>query len=130
MVSYFVVIDPKENKILLVNHIKAQLWIPAGGHVEQDEHPKITAEREVMEELNIQADFLYNDIFFLTQSVTVGLTAGHTDVSFWYVLKCDSQTPLQYDEEEFKGYKWFGYNEILETPIEKIEPNLHRFVKK
>ncbi|MBP6942476.1 MAG: NUDIX domain-containing protein [Candidatus Buchananbacteria bacterium] len=130
LVSYFVVIDPKENKILLIDHIKAQLWLPAGGHVEPNEHPKATVEREVVEELNIQADFLYDGIFFLTQAVTVNLTAGHTDVSLWYVLKADSNAPLQYDPGEFNGYKWFSPEEILETPIEKLDPHLHRFVKK
>ena len=130
LVSYFVVVDPKENKILLIDHIKAQLWLPAGGHVEPNEHPKKTVEREVVEELNIQAAFLYDGIFFLTQAVTVNLTAGHTDVSLWHVLKGDSNIPLQYDPGEFNGYKWFSPEEILETPIEKLDPHLHRFVKK
>jgi len=130
LVSYFVIVDPDKNKILLIDHIKAQLWLPAGGHVEPNEHPKTTVEREVVEELNTQADFLYDGIFFLTQAVTVGLTAGHTDVSLWYVLQGDSNTPLQYDSGEFNGYKWFSPEEILEIPIEKLDPHLHRFVKK
>ncbi len=130
LVSYFIIVDPKENKILLIDHIKAQLWLPAGGHVEPNEHPKITVEREVVEELNTQAEFLYDGIFFLTQAVTVGLTAGHTDVSLWYVLKGDSNVTLQYDPGEFNGYKWFSPLEIIDTPIEKLDPHLHRFVKK
>ena len=130
LVSYFIIVDPKENKILLTDHIKAQLWLPACGHAEPNEHPKTTVEREVVEELNTQAEFLYDGIFFLTQAATVGLTAGHTDVSLWYVLKGDSNTPLQYDLGEFNGYKWFTPEEILDTPIEKLDPHLHRFVNK
>lgn len=130
LVSYFILIDPEENKILLIDHIKAQLWLPAGGHVESNEHPKVTVEREIVEELNIEAVFLYDGIFFLTQAVTVGLTAGHTDVSLWYVLRGNANKSLQYDAEEFNGYKWFGFNEILKMPIEKLDPHLHRFVKK
>ena len=39
LVSYFVLIDERAQKILLVNHKKAQLWLPTGGHVEPGEHP-------------------------------------------------------------------------------------------
>jgi hypothetical protein len=48
----------------------------------------------------------------------------------WYVLKGNSEIPLQYDPGEFNGYKWFGYDEVLDMPIEKLDPHLHRFVKK
>ncbi len=130
LVSYFILVDQKENKILLIDHIRAQRWIPTGGHVEINEHPKTTVEREIIEELNTKAIFLFDDIFFLAQAVTVGLTAGHTDVSLWYVLKGDSSRPIQYDEGEFNGYKWFTYDEILNISIEKLDKNLHRFVNK
>lgn len=130
LVSYFVLVDPLRNKLLLIDHIKAQLWLPAGGHVEPNENPKETVEREIIEELNIPANFLLEEPFFLTETVTVGLTAGHTDVSLWYILKGDSTKPLQYDPKEFNGYKWFGYDEILQMPIEKFDPHLHRFVRK
>lgn len=130
LVSYFVLIDPDKRKLLLVDHIKAKLWLPAGGHVEPNENPKKTVEREIVEELNIQASFLLEQPFFLTETVTVGLTAGHTDVSLWYVLKGDPTAPIKYDPEEFNGYRWFSYDEVLEMPIEKLDPHLHRFVKK
>src|SRR4051812_36811324 len=51
LVSYFVLIDPAQKSMLLVDHIKAQLWLPTGGHVEPDEHPNQTVKREVVEEL-------------------------------------------------------------------------------
>ncbi|MEO7356801.1 MAG: NUDIX domain-containing protein [Ignavibacteria bacterium] len=130
LVAYFIIYDPKTNKILLVDHKKANLWLPAGGHVEINEHPKATIQREIVEELKIEAVFLYQEIFFLTQAETVGSTAGHTDVSLWYVLEHDSNQLLKYDKEEFNGYKWYNLVEILEIPIEKLDPHLHRFIKK
>ncbi len=69
LVSYFIIVDQKENKILLIDHIKAQLWLPAGGHVELNEHPKTTVEREVVEELNTQAKFLYDGISSLRRQL-------------------------------------------------------------
>lgn len=130
LVSYFVLLDPQSKKILLMDHINAELWLPPGGHVEKDEHPGIAAERECMEELNIPADFLYPDPIFLTETITTGKTAGHTDVSLWYVLRGDSEKEIEYDTEEFNGYKWFGYDEILDTDISKLDPHMHRFVRK
>ena len=42
LVSYFVLIDKVKKKILLMDHINAGLWLPSGGHVEPNEHPKAT----------------------------------------------------------------------------------------
>ncbi len=75
------------NKILLVDHINAQLWLPTGGHVDVEEDPKDAAKRECYEELGIKAEFWLESPLFLTSAVTVGLTAGHTDVTLWYLLK-------------------------------------------
>jgi 8-oxo-dGTP diphosphatase len=49
LVSYFAVVDGTH--ILLVDHKNAQLWLPPGGHVEPEEYPRKTVERELFEEL-------------------------------------------------------------------------------
>src|SRR6266496_4904624 len=46
LVSYFAIFDPENNKILLQDHLLAQLWVPAGGHVDPDEDPAETVRRE------------------------------------------------------------------------------------
>lgn len=58
LVSYFVLIDPDHRSLLLGDHIKAQLWLPNGGHVEPNEHPRDTVIRECMEEVYRPAVFL------------------------------------------------------------------------
>ena len=130
LVSYFVIIDIEKKKILLMDHINAGLWLPSGGHVELNEHPKTTVEREILEELNLPADFISENPFFITQTITVNIGAGHTDVSLWYLLNGNSEVVITYDKNEFNGYKWFEYNEILSTNINKLDPHMHRFVKK
>lgn len=130
LVSYFALIDPKQRKVLLMDHIKAGLWLPSGGHVEPNEHPKTTVEREIIEELNQPANFLLDEPIFITQMITVGKTAGHTDVCLWYVVKGDAQKPIDYDSNEFNGYKWFGYEEVLDEDIRRFDPHMHRFTKK
>jgi 8-oxo-dGTP diphosphatase len=113
-----------------MDHINAGLWLPSGGHVEINEHPKNTVQREIMEELNLSADFISEIPFFITQTVTVNIGAGHTDVSLWYLLNGNSEEEISYDKNEFNGYKWFDYNEILKTDISKLDPHMHRFIKK
>jgi 8-oxo-dGTP diphosphatase len=49
LVSYVVVVDPEDSSTLLVDHVNAGLWLPAGGHVEPGEHPTDTARREAHE---------------------------------------------------------------------------------
>jgi 8-oxo-dGTP diphosphatase len=130
LVAYFVLIDRARGKVLLVDHIKAGLWLPAGGHVELNENPKDTVGREIQEELKTGADFISEKPFFITQAVTVNLNAGHTDVSLWYVLSGSAEVAIDYDPRELKGYKWFAYEELLDTPIAKLDPHLHRFLNK
>ncbi|MBI5346680.1 MAG: NUDIX hydrolase [Chlamydiae bacterium] len=127
LVSYFIVMDQNTNQFLLVDHKKAGLWLPPGGHVEINEHPKETVKREVKEELGIEADFLFEEPLFLTVQNTVGNTALHTDVSLWYVLKVNKNDYLKYDTSEFHKIQWFNRQDI---PFEKTEPNLKRFINK
>jgi 8-oxo-dGTP diphosphatase len=127
LVSYLVLFDDVHQKILLCDHKKALLWLPSGGHIEIDEDPKTTARRECLEELGVQADFWIPDPFFITSTLTVGLTAGHTDVSLWYILKGDSHATYQFDEEEFNDIRWFHLDDI---PYEKSDPHMRRFIEK
>lgn len=127
LVSYFVLFDEDTDHLLLVDHKKACLWLPSGGHVEVNEHPMETVKRECMEELGIQADFWSPTPLFLTSTVTVGITAGHTDVSLWYVLKGDRTTSYAFDREEFHDIRWFHVDDI---PYASSDPHLKRFVAK
>ena len=127
LVSYFVLIDTSCNKILLVDHKSAKLWLPSGGHVEIDEDPKDTVRRECLEELNVEADFLIEDPIFLTTTLTNSLIGQHTDVSLWYVLRGNSLATYQFDTSEFHDIRWYNFEEI---PYEKSDPNMKRFIEK
>ncbi|MBY0272785.1 MAG: NUDIX hydrolase [Alphaproteobacteria bacterium] len=127
LVSYFILFDERAQKILLVDHIKSQLWLPAGGHVEPGEHPQDTVSRECLEELGIDTDFWCESPFFLTSTVTVGFTPGHTDVSLWYILKGDKDVSYSFDRGEFNAIQWFGWDEI---PFERSDPHMERFIQK
>jgi 8-oxo-dGTP diphosphatase len=105
LVSYFVIVSPEMDQVLLVDHKKAELWLPPGGHVDPGEDPKETVRREAKEELEIDVKFLCDDPILLTVTKTVGNVVEHTDVSLWYLLKGDPDRILDYDSDEFNHMK-------------------------
>jgi 8-oxo-dGTP diphosphatase len=125
LVSYFVLVDGEH--ILLVDHRLAQLWLPTGGHVEADEHPRAAVLRELREELEIAPDRDVACPTFITCTTTVGLTAGHTDVSLWYVVAYSRHKPLKHDTTEFADLRWFHFSEV---PLSRADPHLGRFLLK
>ncbi len=127
LVAYFLLLDVKKQKILLIDHIKSGLWLPNGGHVDPHEHPTDTVVREAREELGIEAIFYKQSPLFLTVTNTVGTVEKHTDVSLWYVLKANTEDSLNLDCEEFTQASWFEMNAI---DFSKSDRHLERFLKK
>lgn len=125
LISYFALVDG--NHILLVDHINAELWLPTGGHVEVGEHPRTTALREAKEELSLDGEFFIDHPLFLTITETVGKTAGHTDVSIWYVLRGNRSANLEFDASEFHSVRWFHKSEV---PLDRTDMHMERFLKK
>ena len=113
LVAYFLPHDDLDGSVLLIDHIKAGLWLPPGGHVEPGEHPAETVRREMTEELGVPAVFLPQlgeRPLFLTVTDTVGmLEQRHTDVSLWFVLASHRDT---------RGCRWSGLSpHWLRSPI-------------
>lgn len=131
LVSYFAVIDPVAKKILLQDHLLAQVWVPAGGHVDPDENPVETVRRECLEELGIKAQFLqgHKQPIFITVTKTNG-QGQHTDVSLWYVLEASEDSQLAIEPDKFADVRWWSFDEVLQTPITAFDPQLHRFIVK
>lgn len=125
LVSYFAVVNGE--RILLVDHRNAQLWLPPGGHVEEGEHPRDTVVREVREELGFAPAHEIAAPLMVTCTETVGLTSGHTDVSLWYVVNAAEGQTMTYDEQEFAGIRWF---EFSDAPFHRSDPHLARFIRK
>lgn len=125
LVAYFAVVD--EDHILLVDHKNAQLWLPTGGHVEVNEHPRATVERELFEELGLRSTAPISAPHMITCTTTVGLTAGHTDVSLWYVVQGTRGADVVFDAEEFHRVQWFAYSDV---PLHRSDPHMERFLRK
>src|SRR3989344_4366051 len=48
----------KDNKVLLIHHKKLDLWLPPGGHIEENEIPDNALRREIREEVGINVHIL------------------------------------------------------------------------
>ncbi len=125
LVAYFAVVDGPH--VLLVDHRNAQLWLPPGGHVEPGEHPRRTVARELLEELGFDPPHPVGAPLFVTVTDTVGLGAGHTDVSLWYVIRARRSQEIAFDATEFSEVRWFP---VGEAPLARAEPHLARFLAK
>jgi 8-oxo-dGTP diphosphatase len=125
LVSYFAVVDG--DHVLLVDHKSAQLWLPPGGHVELGEHPRETVARELKEELGFLVAHDIAEPLMVTCTMTVGLAAGHVDVSLWYVVAANRSQSIGYDRQEFAGVEWFRFADV---PLHRSDPHLGRFLTK
>src|SRR5262245_50495339 len=126
LVSYFALVsDPH---ILLVDHKNAQLWLPTGGHVEPHENPSDTVVRELQEELGVSVPIeAIGPPLMVSVTSTVGLTAGHTDVSLWYTVLANRDLQIEFDANEFHAVRWFLFSEV---PLQRSDPHLGRFIAK
>ena len=133
VVSYFLLQDPDDGSVLLVDHRKAGLWLPTGGHVDPGEDPVETVRREVREELGIEADFASEppQPSFVTVTETTGpAKSRHTDVSLWFLLNGSRTQSLTPDMSEFVSVRWWTPAEIATADAARFDPHLSRFLSK
>jgi 8-oxo-dGTP pyrophosphatase MutT (NUDIX family) len=139
LVSYAVLADPGPAvrhgwSVFLVDHLLAGLWLPAGGHVEPFEDPCVTACREAMEELGIEADLSIagGRPVFLTATRTrpSALDHGHTDVSLWYLLAGSAALPITLDRREFASGRWWTPAKLESADQGLFDPHMSRFMAK
>jgi 8-oxo-dGTP diphosphatase len=128
LVSYVAPIDPADGSLLLVAHRNAGLWLPPGGHVDPDEHPADTAHRELQEELGVTGASARP--VFLTVTRTVGVDAGHTDVSLWFLAPISRDTDLTPDAAEFADIRWWSRDALAAADPARFDPHLIRFLAK
>jgi 8-oxo-dGTP pyrophosphatase MutT (NUDIX family) len=134
LVAYFLLHDEADGSVLLVDHRKAGMWLPSGGHVEPGEHPAGTVRREVVEELGVPAVFaprFGERPALLTVTETVGAPEDrHTDVSLWFVLSGSRDQKLIPDPGEFRTVRWWTPQQVAAAAPGMCEPHLGRMLAK
>lgn len=129
---YFALFDEARRTVLMVDHVKAGLWLFPGGHVDDSEDPRTTVLREAAEELRIDAKvhprFGWHPLF-LSVTKTRG-AHSHTDVSFWFVLNGSQEMRIEADPREANGFRWFALDDPAEWAHDRFDPHMARFRQK
>ncbi|HET9139158.1 NUDIX hydrolase [Actinophytocola sp.] len=126
---YCVLFDQTRRTVLLVDHVKAGLWLFPGGHVDDGEDPCRTVLRESAEELGITGEFhprFGGRPLFLSVTKTRG-EHSHTDVSFWFVLAADRHMRIEADPREANRVRWFALDDPAEWARGEFDPHMARF---
>ncbi|MGH3694262.1 MAG: NUDIX hydrolase [Pseudonocardiaceae bacterium] len=126
---YCALFDEARRSVLLVDHVKAGLWLLPGGHVDDGEDPRATVLREAAEELRIEGEFhprFGDEPLFLTVTKTRG-EYSHTDVSFWFVLAADQGMRIEADPREANQVRWFALDDPAEWAHDRFDPHMARF---
>lgn len=118
--AFFLPYDQEAGKIYLGHHIKANDWIPPGGHIEPGETPSDTVVREMQEELKstITKDMLTPlTLSFKPINRPQSGCMVHYDV--WHLVDIKVQE-FDYLKSEYHDAGWFtipaGVKKITKNP--------------
>lgn len=118
--SFFLPFDKSNNRIYLCHHIKADDWIPPGGHIEPGETPSDAAVREMKEELKVTINKSQLKAWNLSVKPIGRPDTGcmaHYDI--WHLVDIKEQA-FDYDSREYHDAGWFNIPE----GVTKIKKNL------
>ena len=111
--TFFLPLNKETKSIYLVDHIKAGMWIPPGGHIEKNELPANTVIREFKEELNHQLTTEEIKLFNLSITpINRPWQKCITHYDFWYSVSIE-KFPFNFLKKEFHHGKWFDLEEGL-----------------
>jgi 8-oxo-dGTP pyrophosphatase MutT (NUDIX family) len=108
-----------EGKVLLHLHRKLGIWLPPGGHIEQDELPDDAAVREVFEETGLRVELVGEKREDVSEPVQLHRPAGvqlenigpgHQHIDLIYFAKPAGPTEIQ-DEFTDDAVGWYGPEE-------------------
>lgn len=127
--AVFLISDETPTRVLLLKHKKLGMWLPPGGHVDQDEVPYNGGIREVLEETGIDIrPFIEQPIrldertisypaakYFLEEPIPAHKDdPAHFHLDHVFVYRIPHHPPVLNDESDQIG--WFDLAEALELP--------------
>ncbi|MDD5331886.1 MAG: NUDIX domain-containing protein [Candidatus Nanoarchaeia archaeon] len=115
-----------QNKVLLIHHRKLDLWLPVGGHIDENETPDQTLLREIREEIGIDVKILNQSDMPLEGNIKSNLAApfyvnvhsvgDHNHCCFFYVCKAINPENLKINKE-LKNFDWFTQEDLTKKDI-------------
>ncbi len=113
--AFFIPITTDRSSIYLGHHIKADSWIPPGGHIATGEHPIKTVIREFREELDYDVNEGQIEKFSLSikdiSSNPRNPCKVHYDI--WYLVTVE-KADFKYIRREYYDARWYSLKEAYE----------------
>lgn len=109
--SFFLPVHEESRSIYLAHHIKADDWIPPGGHVDKGESPLTALRREFEEELSHKLTNEDIELFDVSVKHLSGQRPEclvHYDT--WHLVYTD-KIDFKFDKKEFHDGSWFTVEE-------------------
>lgn len=119
---FFLPFHQLSHSVYLGHHIKANDWIPPGGHIEPNETPIETIKREFLEELDYELKDERVELFDLTiKNITNPNHKCRVHWDIWYLVHI-RKIKFHFDKREFYDAAWFK----LKKAIPKIKGSSYR----
>lgn len=125
-----------EDKVLLVNHPRYDMWLCPGGHIELDEDPEEALFREIKEETGLEVeilstkpdlDFPDTKYIYLPAYISVhDANPPHRHIGLTYFARAKSSANLKSDEHT--EAKWFSLAELDDEKY-NFPPEIKHFAK-
>ena len=115
---YFLPYNPDTKQVFIVHHKKSGLWLFPGGHVDKDELPLQTLNREIEEELGVSNRVKEAEPFLLTITPINHpgiMCREHLDL--WYRFPTDG-SEFVVDPAEFHTTRWTSLKEARELMVD------------
>lgn len=112
-----------QDRVLLINHKKLNMWLPVGGHIELDEDPEEAVRREVKEESGLQIKILgskpaLKEAGLHTKSLFVpsymdihDYDDNHRHIAFHYFAVTQTDK-VKLAKGEHNSIRWFKQSEL------------------
>lgn len=124
---FVVPIVPSKRLIYMGHHVKADAWMPPGGHIDEGETPMKALKREFEEELGFKITFEVTELFdFTIAKVQNERTPCKRHFDFWYLVHMAAPEEFLFDTREFHDAGWMSYEEAVEKGIDDIKHVLSR----
>ncbi|MCM0649149.1 NUDIX hydrolase [Clostridium swellfunianum] len=124
------VVNRDRSKVLLTHHIKLDMWLQIGGHVEGEEHVLETALREAREESGLTSLKLISNKVFDTDVHLFpqkGDFPAHFHYDIRFLFEADENEKINRQKEESKDMKWIALKDV---PIYAKENTILRMTNK
>lgn len=116
---YFLPYNPATKEIFIIHHKKSGLWLAPGGHIDKDENPMQTLNREIEEELGIKNKITEKINPFLLTITPINNPVQpckeHFDI--WYRFSTDG-SEFNVDPKEFNETRWLGVEDARKLIID------------